>query len=255
VLKLSANLGFLWLELPLPERILAAGRAGFAAVECHSPFDSPADEVAAALAEAEVPLVSLNTRTGGDGEFGLGALPGRGSEVRDYVDEALAYAVATNCPTVHLVAGVTEGLDRDACEATLRANLIYASDAAAALGRTIVIEPMSRRAVPGAHLHLLDHGVETVTAVGRDNVKVLADLFHIQIQQGDVTERIRAALPTIGHIQFAAVPDRHEPDHGELDLAWLLPEIVAMGYDGWFGAEYKPRTTTDEGLGWMSTFC
>jgi len=252
VIKLSANLGFLWLELPLPERILAAGRAGFDAVECHAPYQWPADEVAAALSEAEVPLVSLNTRTGGVGDFGLGAIPGRETEMCEYIDEALAYAQATGCPTVHIVAGVTAHLDRKACEAVLCANLTHASDAAVALDKSIVIEPMSRRAVPGAHLGSLDQGIDTVTTVGRDNVKILADLFHLQIQHGDLTERMHAALPMIGHIQFAAVPDRHEPDHGELDFAWLLPELVTMGYDGCFGAEYRPRTTTDEGLGWMS---
>ena len=58
----------------------------------------------------------------------------------------------------------------------------------------------------------------------------------------------------IGHVQIAAVPDRGEPDRGEINYPWLLAELDAMGYAGMVGAEYLPRTSTTEGLAWLEQF-
>lgn len=250
--KLSANLGFLWTELSLPDAIRAAKRAGFAAVECHWPYAAPSADVAAALKETGLPMLGLNTSRGNvaGGDNGLSAIPGREAEARAAIDEAVAYAVAIGCANIHVMAGFT---DRgEAAEDAFRANLAYACAQATPHGVAILIEPLNSRDAPGYHLSDMDHAISTIKAVGAPNLKAMFDCYHIQIMQGDLAKRLEASLPHIGHIQIAAVPDRGEPDAGEINYPWLLPAIDAMGWGGFIGAEYKPRAGTDAGLGWMA---
>lgn len=252
--KFSANLGFLWTELSLPDAIRSAKNAGFEAVECHWPYESSADSVNAALAETGLNMIVINTRLGVNGldDFGVTAMPGREEEARGYIDEAIAYAVEIGCHNVNTVAGKTG--DNPEAEAVYRKNLFYASAQAAPHGITIVIEPINQRDAPGYHLRSVETGIETIEAVGADNLKLMFDCYHTQIMQGDLTERLKATLPYIGHIQIAAVPDRGEPDEGEVNYPSLLAALDEMGWNGYVGAEYRPRGTTQEGLGWMSAY-
>ncbi len=252
--KFSANLGFLWKDLPLPEAIRAARAAGFAAVECHWPYEFSTNAIKAALSETGLPMIGINTRLGVNGidDLGVTAMPGREEEARGYIDEAIAYAAAIGCRNVNAVAGKTGGTDE--AESVYRKNLAYACAEAARHGITIVIEPLNERDAPGYHLSLVEVGIKTIEAVAADNLKLMFDIYHVQIMQGDLTERLRATLPHIGHIQFAAVPDRGEPDRGELNYPDLLAALDEMGWDGFVGAEYKPRGTMEEGLGWMSAY-
>lgn len=253
-MQFSANLGFLFTEYPLPEAIRAAHRAGFDAVECHFPYDLPPRQVAAALAETGLPMLSLNTPPGdrSRGEFGLAALPGREAEARAGIAQALEHAAATGTRAVHVMAGVTHGAAGG--EATFRANLAHACDLAAPLGLTVLIEPLNPRDVPGYHLADLGHALRTVEAVGRPNLKIMFDCYHMQITGGDLLARFRAARGLIGHVQFAGVPDRSEPDQGEVDFRWLLSAMADDGWDRPFGAEYRPRADTAAGLGWLAAW-
>lgn len=252
--KFSANLGFLWKELSLPDAIRRAKAAGFEAVECHFPYDVDPGEVKAALIETGLPMLGLNTRLGANGaeDFGVTSLPGRQAEARDLIDEAIAYGVEIGVTNVNCVAGKSHGAP-DA-EAVYRENLAYAAARAAKHGLGIVIEPINQRDAPGYHLRSAGAGIETIKAVGADNLKLMFDFYHTQIIQGDLIERVRAALPHIGHIQIAAVPDRGEPDRGEVDYPEVLRALDAMGWGGYVGAEYLPRSTTDDGLGWMDAY-
>ncbi len=253
MIKLSANLGFLWTELSLPDAIRAAKKAGFNAVECHWPYAVDADDVNAALIETSLPMLGLNTQRGNvaGGENGLTAIPGREAEAREYIDEASAYAAKLNCNNIHVMAGFTDGGSQ--AEKVFRENLRYACDVAAEVGQTILIEPLNHRDAPGYHLTTAESAVETINAVGASNLKLMFDCYHLQINQGDVWRRLEAVIEHVGHIQIAAVPDRGEPDQGELDHRWLLPQIDALGWDGYIGAEYKPRNGTDAGLGWINS--
>ncbi|MFT4585470.1 MAG: hydroxypyruvate isomerase [Gammaproteobacteria bacterium] len=252
MVRLSANLGFLWTELTLPEAIEAAKRAGFVAVECHWPYATDAEEVQAALKKTNLLMLSLNTRRGNvGGDNGVAAIVGREDEARIYIDEAIAYAHAVECPNIHVMAGVTDGGAE--AEAVFRDNLLYGCDKAAALDKTILIEPLNYRDAPGYHLSNLDTAQDTLAAVGMPNLKVIFDCYHVQIMQGDIARRLRNNLAHIGHIQIAGVPDRGEPDRGEVNYAQVLPEIDRMGWLGFIGAEYKPRLTTDAGLGWIKS--
>ena len=250
--KFSANLGFLFTESTLIEAIGRARKAGFDAVECHWPYDFASDDVKKALDDAGMVMVGINTRLGiyGADDFGVTAKPGREQEARDYIDEAVAYAAAIGCLNVNSVAGKTDWSEE--AEDTYRANLSYACDRAAEHGLGIVIEPINQRDAPGYHLRTVEQGIETIKAVGKDNLKLMFDCYHTQIAQGDLAIRLESCLPFTGHIQFAAVPDRGEPDRGEVNYPWLFKVIDGLGWHGFVGAEYKPRGTTEEGLSWLS---
>jgi hydroxypyruvate isomerase len=240
MLRFSANLGFLWTELPLPAAIMAAAKAGFDAVECHWPFDVPRSEILAVLTATKLPMLGLNTRRGNvdAGDFGLAACVGREDEARRYIDEAVDYAAAIG-------AGSAEAAYCDA--------LAYAGAAAARHDMMVLIEPINQRDVANYHLSTVEAGVATIKQVGLGNIKLMFDCYHIQIMQGDLIRRIEANLDFIGHIQIAAVPDRAEPDHGELAYKDILLALDAAGYDGFIGAEYRPAQSTEAGLGWLET--
>ncbi len=249
-MKFSANLGFLWADRPLPDAIRAAKAAGFDAVECHWPYDTPAADVTAALAETGLPMLGLNTRRGkvDQGENGLSALPGREVEARAAIDEALDYAAATGTGAVHVMAGFSGG---PRAHDTFCANLAHACDRAAKLDITVLIEPLNHYDAPGYFLSTSEQAAAIITAMGRDNLKLMFDCYHLQIMEGDLTRRLSRLLPLIGHIQIASVPDRGTPDHGELDYGHILAEIDRLGWRVPVGAEYKSSRPTDETLGWL----
>jgi 2-dehydrotetronate isomerase len=253
-MRYSANLGFLFTDLPLPEAIHAAKKAGFDAVECHFPYDVPAAEVAQALRDTGLTMLGLNTWPGDKaaGDFGLAALPGRMDEARAAIAQAVDYAVATGTKAVHVMAGRTDG--GEAAEDAFRANLAHACDLAAPHGITILIEPINTRDVQDYHLSRTDHAARIIAALNRPNLKLMFDCYHMQIMQGDLATHLRDLMPVIGHIQIAAVPDRGEPDQGEVDYRWLMRHLAGLDYDGHVGAEYRPRAGTVAGLGWMAKF-
>ena len=253
-MRYSANLGFLFTDLPLPQAIHAAKAAGFDAVECHFPYDVPAADVAQALHETGLAMLGLNTWPGdrAAGDFGLAAVPGREDAARAAIAQAIDYAVATGTQAVHVMAGRTDGGEQ--AEATFRANLAHACDLAAPHGITILIEPINTRDVQGYHLSRTAHAQQIIAELGKNNLKLMFDCYHMQIMQGDLATHLRDLLPVIGHVQIAAVPDRGEPDQGEVDYRWLMRQLGELGYTGFVGAEYRPRAGTTAGLGWLDAF-
>ncbi|MEM7094963.1 MAG: TIM barrel protein [Actinomycetota bacterium] len=244
----SANLGFLWTDRSLCDAIRAAAAAGFDAVEFHQPFATPVAEVVETLAEVGLPVVSLNMGLGErDGDFGVAAVTGREAEARALIDDAIAYAARIGCRYVSVFAGRT-GRTAEA-EQIFRENLAYAGDRAGEAGLGIVIEPLSTGAGSDYHLLHVRDGAETVAAVGRPNVQVMADTFHVMTMDANI-DPIAEYVDAVGHIQFSGWPDRREPDQG-LPFRDLIPAWLRAGYDGCFGAEYTPRTTEDEGLAWL----
>ncbi|NKB79783.1 TIM barrel protein [Ochrobactrum daejeonense] len=246
----SANLGFLWQELSLPDAIRAAKATGFDAVECHWPYNFDAGLVAAAR-ETGLTMLGLNTSRGNveAGDNGLAAIPGREEEAQAAIRRAVDYAVAIGALNIHVMAGKAEG---EAAHRTFVANLAYACELAAAHGLTILIEPLNHRDAPGYFLKSSGQAVGIIQDVAASNLKLMFDCYHIQIMEGDISKRLEALLLHIGHIQIAAVPDRAEPDHGELDYRHIVRLLDALGYEKPLGAEYRPKTTTDAGLSWLS---
>ena len=256
-MRYSANLGFLYTDRSLPDAVRAAHRAGFDAVECHFPYDTPSETLRAALEETGLRMLALNTWPGDReaGEFGLGALPDRVDEARREIVRAIDYADAIGMDAVHVMAGRTDG--GAAAEDCFRKNLRFACERASEKGLGILIEPINTRDVPGYHLSDTDHAERLLDAVGHDALRIMFDCYHMQIMQGDLLRSIERLLPKIGHVQIAAVPDRGEPDAGEVDYPWLMDRLAEFGYSGHVGAEYKPRAPggeTEVGLAWLAAF-
>jgi hydroxypyruvate isomerase len=254
--KLAANISLMFTELPFLDRIQAAAHAGFGAVEFLFPYEHTAQEIAAQLDTHKIKNVLFNMPPGdwASGERGMAALPGRSDEFRAGVATAIAYARALGTPNVHAMAGlVPAGSDLAECRATFIQNLKYAAAECAVHGINVLIEPINSRDMPGYFLNRQDQAHAIREEVGALNLKVQMDFYHVQIMEGDIAMTFKKYQPHIGHIQIAGVPERHEPDTGEVNYAYLFNLLDKLGYDGWVGCEYRPAKGTVEGLGWMST--
>ena len=254
--RFAANLTMMYGEFEFLDRFEAAARDGFAAVEYLFPYDHPAPALAARLDALGLQQVLFNAPPGDwqGGERGIACLPGREAEFHDGFMRALDYAAALRCPRVHVMAGVAPpGVPTDRLRATYLANLAWAAGEAARCEREVLIEPINTRDIPGYCLNRQDDAHSLVQEISADNLKVQMDLYHCQIVEGDVAMKIRRYVPTgrVGHVQIAGVPDRHEPDSGELNCAYLLDLLDTLAYAGHVGCEYRPRTGTSAGLAWL----
>lgn len=251
MLKFSANLGFLWNELSLPDAIRAAKKAGFDAVECHWPYETPVEDVNSALEETGLKMLGLNTVRGDleKGENGLCALVGRQDEACAAIDQAIEYAVAIKTPNIHVMAGFAQG---EAAHNVFVENLKYACEQASKYGITILIEPLNKYDAPNYFLQTSAQAKQIIQDVAAHNIKLMFDCYHLQIMEGDISRRLVELKPIIGHVQFASVPTRQEPNQGELDYSHIFKVLFDNGFDQPIGAEYKPKTTTQAGLGWLN---
>ncbi len=269
--QFAANLNWLYTELPFAERLAAAARDGFKAVELLSPYSCPAAELKALLTASGLQLVLINTPPGGTDaasidaawasktSWGTACLPGREAEFNAGLALALDYAQQLNCPRIHVMAGVRpEGVALAAAQATYVSNLRHAAAQAAAAGVDALIEPINTRDIPGYFLNRQDQAHAILDEIGAANLKVQMDFYHCQIMEGDLATKLRRYVPTgrIGHIQIAGMPGRNEPDTGEIYYPYLFALLDELGYDGWVGCEYRPvrgavAGATEAGLGWM----
>jgi len=255
--RFAANLSFLFQEAPFLERFALAAACGFRGVECLFPYDHPVEELHRRLKASGLRQVLLNAPPGDwdGGERGLAALPGREADCEEAVSAALRYAEALDCPRIHLMAGVAPaGADGQACRATYVANLRRACARAAEAGREITIEPINGRDMPGYLLQRQAEARRVIDAVGMPNLRLQFDLYHCQIMEGDLARTLEGQIDLVGHVQIAGVPDRHEPDEGEVNYTYLFALLDRLGYDGWVGCEYRPRGDTRAGLSWGSPF-
>jgi hydroxypyruvate isomerase len=252
--RFAANLGFMFADRPLAERFGAAAAAGFDAVEAHYPYDVPASAIRSEIDRHRLTMLGINTAPGRQGEFGLGALPGRERDFAAQFDQALDYIVALGGSAVHCMAGVVPPEQRPAAERAFLANLKRAAELAGAKGITILIEPINMRDRPDYYLSRVEHAADLVTQLGLPNVKIQYDFYHNQIMGGDLIKRFEKFQPLIGHVQVAAVPSRKEPDEGEVNYPAIYQALDALGYDGWIAAEYIPRGRTEDGLGWARPY-
>jgi hydroxypyruvate isomerase len=248
--RFAANLAYLFTERPLIERIGAAAAAGFKAVEFQMPYDQSPSAVKAEVDRHGVAVLGLNTALGRDGEAGLAAVPGRERDFAVLFSQALDYAAAIGGNAVHCLAGLVPPEQRPAADATFAANLGRAADLAAEKGIKLLIEPLNARDRPGYFLSRVEHAADVIGKVGRANVRLQFDCYHVQITQGDLITRLERFLPVIGHVQVAAVPSRQEPDEGEVNYPAIYAALDRIGYAGWVACEYRPRGRTEDGLGW-----
>jgi len=259
--RFAANLSMMYGEHAFLDRFAAARADGFDAVEYLFPYEFPAAEIAKRLADLGLDQALFNAPPGdwAAGERGLACLPGRGEEFRSGVLKAIEYAHALRCPRVHLMAGLLpRGHDRSSLRDTYVENLAWAAEQDR--GIDFLIEPINTRDIPGFFLNRQDHAHEIVHVADAPNLKVQMDLYHCQIVEGDLAMKLKQYLQDpkykgrVGHIQIAGVPERHEPDAGEVNYPYLFALIDALGYAGVIGAEYRPRAATSAGLGWFQPF-
>ncbi|MGO4330038.1 2-oxo-tetronate isomerase [Cupriavidus sp. 2TAF22] len=255
--RFAANLSMMYTEHAFLDRFAAAAADGFKAVEYLFPYEHAAAEIRARLDANGLAQALFNAPPGdwNAGERGMAALPGREAEFRETVARALQYAAVIGNDKIHVMAGlVPAGADLARHRACYLENLAYAARAAAAQGVTVLIEPINGRDMPGYFLSRQDDGQAICREVGAANLKVQFDCYHCQIVEGDLAVKLKRDFAGIGHIQIAGVPERHEPDLGELNYPYLFEVIDSLGYDGWIGCEYRPRAGTSAGLGWLKPY-
>jgi len=248
--RFSANLGHLFPEYSLIERIGAAAKAGFKAIELQQPYELAPSAVKAEIDRHGLTMLNINSPPGPAGEGGLGALIGRERDFWTCFTTALDYVVAIGGTSIHLLAGVVPPHERPAAERVFVANLSRAADAAAEKGIFILLEPLNLRDRPDYFISRIEHIADVIAKVGNPNVKIMYDFYHVQVMQGDVLKRMEAHLPLIGHVQFAGPPSRTPPQTGELNYPVIFDAIDAMGWQGWVGAEYGPGGPTLDSLTW-----
>jgi 2-dehydrotetronate isomerase len=271
--KFAANLSMMYVELPFLDRFEAAAKDGFKAVEYLFPYAYEAKELAARLKANGLQQVLFNLPPGGTdagsidaawnaGTRGIACIPGREAELLAGAELALRYADALQCPRVHMMAGLLPaGKDRANVRQAYVNNARAASKLVASKQLDLLLEPINTRDIPGFFLNRQDHAHDLIAEIAQPNVKVQMDLYHCQIVEGDVAMKIRQYLPTgnVGHFQIAGVPERQEPDVGEMNYPYLFNVIDSLGYTGWIGCEYKPRLGgqpggTSAGLGWLKPY-
>ncbi len=259
--RFAANLSMLYPEHAFLDRFEAAAQDGFKAVECLFPYAFDKHDMAVRLKAHGLQQVLFNAPPGdwNAGERGLACLPGREAEFRAGIVKALDYAASLNCSRLHVMAGLLPvGSTPQAVLPTYVSNLRWAAQAAAHSGVAVLIEPINARDFPGYFLNRQDQAHAVLAEVDEPNLKVQMDLYHCQIVEGDLAMKIGQYLPTgqIGHFQIAGVPQRHEPDAGEINFNYLFSLIDALGYTGWIGCEYRPALAgaggTSAGLGWLT---
>jgi hydroxypyruvate isomerase len=252
--RFAANLTMMYNEHAFLDRFAAAARDGFKAVEFLFPYEFPVAELKARLDEHQLTQALFNAPPGdwAKGERGIASLPGREDEFRRSVDTALDYARVLGNRKLHFMAGlIAPDQPRERHREVYLQNLAYAAKAAQAEGITAVIEPINTRDIPGFFLNRQDDAQAICAEVGAPNLQVQFDCYHCQIVEGDLAVKLKRDMPGVGHIQIAGVPERHEPDIGEINYPYLFELIDSLGYEGWIGCEYRPRAGTSEGLGWL----
>lgn len=255
--RFAANLSMMFTERPFLDRFAAAADAGFAAVEYLFPYEHPPEAIRAALDANGLEQALFNLPPGdfAKGERGIAALPGREAEFEAGLAKALHYAEVIGARKLHCMAGlIGPDDDRNHFESTYLANLTLAAERAADQGITLLIEPINTRSIPGYFLNHQREGRHIIERVGAPNLKLQLDFFHCQIMEGDLAMHLEELIGVVGHVQIAGVPERHEPDVGEINYPYLFARLDAVGYTGWVGCEYIPKGRTEDGLGWFQPY-
>ena len=255
--RFAANLTMLFGELPFLDRFAAAASAGFRGVEYMFPYDHEPEALADRLRAHGLQQVLHNLPAGdwAAGDRGIACHPGRVGEFQDSVGRALIYSAALSCSRLNCMAGKRpEGISVDQAQETLVKNLRFAAAELKKNGSTLLLEAINTRDMPGFFVSTTRHALSVLDEVGADNLLYQYDIYHMQRMEGDLAETLQTNLPRIGHVQLADNPGRNEPGTGEINFGFLLPFLDRIGYSGWVGCEYKPRTTTTAGLRWMASY-
>jgi hydroxypyruvate isomerase len=253
--RFSANLSFLFKEVPFAERFAKARAAGFTGVEFMWPGaeELPTVERAVAQTGLEVALFNLDAGDISAGDRGLLSDPDRAHRFRENVPVALELAAKVGCPRLNALVGVRlPELELEAQLELARQNVAWAAEQAQVQGASIMIEAVNTFENGPYLLDTTAKAVKFLDAVHADNVALQYDVYHMQRMEGNLSDTIARVLSRIGHVQIADPPHRSEPGTGEINYGYILDLLERSGYTGWVGLEYNPSTaTTEESLGWI----
>lgn len=253
MIRLDANLSFLFQEHPFLDRFAHAAAAGFKAVEFTFLYDVPAELVAAQCRAHDLQPILINAPAGNlaMGDSGMAALPAREAEMREGFRLALDYAQVIGAPHIHVLAGnIPTDADVRIARRTFVSNLRWAADLAAGVGRIVTIEPLNATDRPAYFLRTTRQAQSILRSVDRPNVRLQLDLYHCAITEPGFADRLAELMPHVAHVQIAGVPGRHEPSVGNMPYLQWLQAIDASGYTGHVGCEYLPQDATETGLAW-----
>lgn len=255
--KIGASISFLFNEWPFEMRFELARRVGFEAIEYGVPYRHDLQTISALLERHRLKYLNFLAAPGDwdGGERGFACDPARVTEFRAEFEKAVQWALVLKVRRLHAPAGrVPAGCKGDEARMTLRDNLRWAAQRAARNGLDVMIEPVNRHDLPTFAIHTVEQALELLRSLGQPNLGLIFDVYHVAREEGDVTARLREALPWIMHVQIANPPDRHEPGCGELDACWLIAELDRLGYEGWVGCEYRPSRGTASSLEWARRY-
>jgi 2-dehydrotetronate isomerase len=248
----------LFTEVAFLDRFALAKHHGFEAVEFWFPYEWPAQAIKDRLQQHGLTCVGLNAPPGdvGAGDWGMALVDdARETEYLDSIRLALSYAVDLQCPNVHVMGGMMpKNTPPEAMRARYERRIGQAADLALHAGKTILIEPLNPIDRPGYFMNSQGLARSVMQAIGRPNVKVMFDVYHVQMTEGRLIDNLALHGDRVGHIQVADVPGRHEPGTGEIHWPRVFAAIEASGYAGLIGCEYKPAGDTAAGLGWRSSY-
>jgi hydroxypyruvate isomerase len=254
-MRFCPNLSMLFKEVDFLDRFERAAGAGFAAVEFWWPSGEDLDKVKAAVEDSALEVALLNFDAGDmpNGDRGLASDPDRKQQFRDNVPVALDLARTVGCRRLNALVGLElDGMDRDEQLALAADNVGWAADQAGEHGIEVMIEAVNTFENGPYLLSTTGEAAQFVERVGRGNVKLQYDVYHMQRMEGNVVATIRDRIASIGHIQVADSPDRGEPGSGELNYRYIFAALDELPYDGWVGLEYKPTTeATEDSFSWL----
>lgn len=257
MIKLCANLSFLFNELPFEKRFNAASEMGFKAVEFLFPYNYKIEHIKNWLKEANIKLILFNSYPGllEKGERGIASLVGRENEFKEKFNMAINYAVQLSCPFIHIMPGIDPRhsnikISRD----VFKKNLFYAANICSQNNIIALIEPINNRDIPFYHLNYVEDAISIIKELDHPALKLQLDLYHAQIMSGDLTHIINNSIKYTKHIQIASPPYRHEPDKGEINYSFIFDMIEKLKYQGHIGCEYKPFANTKDSLKWAKKY-
>jgi hydroxypyruvate isomerase len=253
--RFAVNVSILFKEAPFLERFARARAAGFGAVEFWWPAGEDLDQVRAAVRDADLEVALINFDAGDmpAGDRGMLSDPDRCERFRDNVPVALELAHDLGCRKLNALVGLELAPGRRAEQLALaRENVGWAADGAAPAGAEVLIEAVNTFENGPYLLSNTRDAAAFVRSVGRPNVKLQYDAYHMQRMEGNLVATLREHIGAIAHVQVADSPDRGEPGTGEIDYPFVLAALEELGYGGYVGLEYVPTTAaTEDSFGWL----
>jgi hydroxypyruvate isomerase len=254
-MRFCVNVSILFKEVPFLERFRQAAEAGFGAVEFWWPSREDLGEVEAAVADAGVSVALFNFDAGDmqAGDRGLVSDPERQQRFRENVPVALELAGRLGCGRLNALVGQEiPGMDRNEQLGLARENVAWAAEKAAGQGAEIMVEAVNTFENGPYLLYTTEEAARFVEDVGRPNVRLQYDVYHMQRMEGNLVANLRLHIERIGHVQVADSPGRGEPGTGEIRYPYVFAALEELGYEGFVGLEYNPTTLTTKGsLGWL----